>query len=212
MSKPKNLGTEVKAFLRDRIPYNEIAARLGVSKGTIAYHAKIIGPPNRRRLPKYNWPEIVAYYVEGHTYKECGEKFGVTLGSMWKAAKRGLFVPRSCGNPVPVMAYMKRWHGRKASSGRQGIRKKILAAGLIPYRCFQCGLSEWRGEPLTLNLDHKSGDSRDSRLSNLRFVCPNCDSQQATFGAKNRGKYDHASVVEFTVDTPVSETGVQKDI
>lgn len=43
-----------------------------------------------------------------------------------------------------------------------------------------------RGD-FTLGLDHKNG--RDHRPENLRWVCPNCDSQSDTFcGRNNRAK------------------------
>lgn len=39
----------------------------------------------------------------------------------------------------------------------------------------------WAGAPLTLQLDHVNGDSRDNRVENLRILCPNCHSQTPTF-------------------------------
>ena len=55
-----------------------------------------------------------------------------------------------------------------------------------PYECAICGMPpEWNGKPLTLRLDHISGDNKDDRLENLRWVCPNCDSQLPTYGARN---------------------------
>jgi 5-methylcytosine-specific restriction endonuclease McrA len=38
-------------------------------------------------------------------------------------------------------------------------------------------------------LDHRNGDNTDNRLDNLRLLCPNCNSQQATFAGRNRGRY-----------------------
>lgn len=54
--------------------------------------------------------------------------------------------------------------------------------------CAICGLSEWRGQPVPLVLDHINGDSADWQISNLRLVCGNCDMQLPTFKSKNRGK------------------------
>lgn len=56
-----------------------------------------------------------------------------------------------------------------------------LRRGLIengrPYVCEECDLSEWRGKPLNLQVDHKDGDWRNNVATNLRFICPNCHSQ-----------------------------------
>lgn len=41
------------------------------------------------------------------------------------------------------------------------------------------------GKPLTLILDHINGYNKDNRLENLRWVCPNCNSQLDTTNAKN---------------------------
>jgi len=36
-------------------------------------------------------------------------------------------------------------------------------------------------KPLTLHLDHENGDHRDCRKENLRWLCPNCHTQTATY-------------------------------
>jgi uncharacterized Zn finger protein (UPF0148 family) len=44
---------------------------------------------------------------------------------------------------------------------------------------------------LALVLDHVDGDPTNNRRENLRLVCPNCDSQLATYKSRNRGKGRH---------------------
>lgn len=69
---------------------------------------------------------------------------------------------------------------------RNALRKRILDNNLIPYRCAICGLNpKWNNKPLTLFLDHINGTNDDHRLENLRFLCPNCDSQTETYGGRN---------------------------
>ena len=46
-------------------------------------------------------------------------------------------------------------------------------------------LPTWKGEKLILVLDHINGINNDNRLKNLRFVCPNCESQLPTYKSKN---------------------------
>ena len=66
------------------------------------------------------------------------------------------------------------------------IKYLVLKEKLIPYECEKCdNKGEWQEEKLTLQLDHINGNSKDNRLKNLRFLCPNCHSQTPTFGNKN---------------------------
>ena len=71
-----------------------------------------------------------------------------------------------------------------------GLKRRLIKEGVLVNRCSECGLPpEWRGQPLTMVLDHRNGDNTDNRLENLRLLCPNCNSQQPTFAGKNRGRY-----------------------
>lgn len=63
----------------------------------------------------------------------------------------------------------------------------------LPGRCdnvhcfFHTNALSWNGAELPLILDHINGNNSDNRSRNLRFLCPNCDSQLPTRGGGNRG-------------------------
>jgi len=70
---------------------------------------------------------------------------------------------------------------------RTVIKNRIKNKGLIPYICECCGQDEnWKGKIMPLILDHKDGINNNNELSNLRFLCSNCDSIQDTYKSKNK--------------------------
>ena len=68
------------------------------------------------------------------------------------------------------------------------LKVRLLRVGLLEAKCYGegCGLTEWRGRPISLQLDHINGDNLDHRIENLRLLCPNCHSQTDTFAGKNK--------------------------
>lgn len=82
---------------------------------------------------------------------------------------------------------------QNSSASQSYIKRTILKENLLEYKCAICGLPPvWNEKDLVLTLDHINGDHYDNRLENLRFVCPNCDRQLPTFGAKNK-KYKNSN-------------------
>lgn len=68
---------------------------------------------------------------------------------------------------------------------RNAIRDYILEAQ--NNQCAICNVpNSWAGKPLKFILDHIDGNAANNHPSNLRLICPNCDSQLPTYKSKNK--------------------------
>lgn len=76
---------------------------------------------------------------------------------------------------------------------RQRLHRALTETG-VPYRCASCGNEgEWLGKPITLQIDHISGDWLDNRRDNLRYLCPNCHALTETWCRNRRGRRQGAT-------------------
>lgn len=50
--------------------------------------------------------------------------------------------------------------------------------------CISCGLNEWLGKPITLELEHIDGNTRNNDRDNIKALCPNCHAQTPTWRKK----------------------------
>lgn len=130
--------------------------------------------------PQIDWVAVQRYHDEGHPYHECRERFRFAAASWSKAIRRGELVSRPRAESLETIL--------QKSRSRCTIKRRLLLAGVLRNCCDECGLSEWRGRPLSIQIDHINGISDDHRLENLRMLCPNCHSQTETYGSKNKNK------------------------
>ena len=64
---------------------------------------------------------------------------------------------------------------------------KTLAAPLITLRgqkCECCGITEWLGNPIKLEVHHLDGDRLNNELENLELLCSNCHAYTETYCRK----------------------------
>jgi hypothetical protein len=134
-----------------------------------------IEPTYRRH---YDWPTVQAFYNEGNSFYDCMRRFGFCRASWHKAVRRGEIRPRPIGRPLAELL------ASSNSNSRTNVKRRLIRAGLLENRCEECGLSDWLGERLTIQIDHINGVKDDYRLENLRMLCPNCHSQTDTCGRR----------------------------
>jgi transposase-like protein/Zn finger protein HypA/HybF involved in hydrogenase expression len=56
------------------------------------------------------------------------------------------------------------------------LKNKLLQEELKEHRCESCGLTEWMGGKIPIELHHIDGDKYNNNLKNLQILCPNCHS------------------------------------
>ena len=64
---------------------------------------------------------------------------------------------------------------------RSRLKERLVEEGLKEYKCECCGLTEWMGKPIVLQLHHIDGNHDNNNLENLQLLCPNCHSQTENY-------------------------------
>lgn len=85
-------------------------------------------------------------------------------------------------NTIPLSEIMV----ENSTYGTNHLKRRLVKEKVLEYFCEKCkNKGSWMGEKLILQLEHKNGKSRDHRLENLCFLCPNCHSQTETYAGRN---------------------------
>lgn len=74
---------------------------------------------------------------------------------------------------IPALEYIK-----KDLVKSHILKQKLIRDGLKEEKCEICGLSEWLGQKIPLELHHVDGNHYNNELNNLQIVCPNCHALQ----------------------------------
>lgn len=91
------------------------------------------------------------------------------------------------------------------------LKKYVIVNNLVPHTlCAICnGGSTWMGKPLVLHMDHIDGNRYNSDLKNLRFLCPNCHTQQPT---SNRRRPGAIRITLEAVQSVINECASKREI
>jgi hypothetical protein len=140
-------------------------------------HVDSAGRPYADARKKFDWEAIQAFYDRGGTVRTCMIHFGFSMATWTKAGRRGAVKARPVAFTID--------EALTKSKCRLTVKRHLLRAGILKNRCDWCGLTSWRGRPISIQIDHINGVRDDHRVENLRMLCPNCHSQTDTFAAKN---------------------------
>jgi hypothetical protein len=77
-----------------------------------------------------------------------------------------------------------------ADDRRKAVKRRLIENRIMDHTiCSECGMKNvWNNKPINFVLDHINGIPNDHRIENLRFLCPNCNSQTQTFCARKNRK------------------------
>ena len=121
---------------------------------------------------------------ERNPCKECG---GETARASYT------YCSNACQLAYQHRSYVSKWQSRQVK-GLQGIG--VVSVHIKNYlrkkfgnRCVLCGWSQVNPKTgvVPVVADHIDGNWRNNAESNLRLVCPNCDSLSPTYAGLNRG-------------------------
>ncbi len=85
--------------------------------------------------------------------------------------------------------------GTCVSLNPQTLRKYLIEDR--GYRCQKCGLKEWNGSPIPLDVEHNDGNSDNDSVENTQLLCLNCHGLTPTYKTRNIGKGRHFRRVRY---------------
>ena len=190
---------KLRKYCNDGLSSRKIAEIENVSQTTIRYWLKIYSLKTIRKA-KYNINELRKIIAESKSRNEVFTKLNRNNSSgAYKSLNKIITEYKiDISHFMSVGDNLKQSHQQKeitndemfcenGKNGRATIKRRILRDNLLKYKCFNCGQgNKWLNKNLVLILDHKNGINNDNRLKNLRFVCPNCNSQLPTHCNKKR--------------------------
>lgn len=100
----------------------------------------------------------------------------------YKTNQAGVGVNKKSSKKIPLNTILA---GKHPEYQTFKLKNRLLEEGILANKCVSCGIVDWNGKPLVMELDHIDGDRTNHRLKNLRMLCPNCHALTDTYRAKN---------------------------
>lgn len=158
-----------------------------------------------KKWEKFTKEEIEQFTKESYSYAELAEKCGYnkasgsytqTMKDMISQLDLDISHFTFQGWNKDNFDYSRFVYGKKIRS----VNMVDAIAALRGRKCENCGLEEWMGSPISLEVHHKDGDELNSVLENLQLLCPNCHSMTDTYKGKNIKNRDKIVPEEDFVD------------
>ena len=106
------------------------------------------------------------------------------MGIQYNGNQSGKGIPKNGNKYMPLVEYLI--DSTNIQSNK--IREKLLREGYKENKCENCGLTEWLGQPIPLELHHKDGDRNNNTLENYQLLCPNCHALTDSYRGRNSKK------------------------
>lgn len=194
---------EILTYQQDGYSHSAISRMLGVSRYAIRYvvnnpncifsrGGKDLFPP-KEVLEKHinkcvslaEVLKIIGLEYSGNNYrvlKNLIKEYNININHMLGQGHKKTINDLIKFNTIPIENILV----EKSLYTGSRLSKRLRKDKLINYQCSECGLNEvWNKKQITLHLDHINGIKNDNRLTNLRFLCPNCHSQTSTYCGRN---------------------------
>ena len=118
--------------------------------------------------------------------------------AIFRVSKKNIFCSIQCQQDHAKKIYIESWlAGEKIFNSGTNLRVKQYVLEQQNYHCAMCGINEWNGKKIVLELEHKDGNSLNYNRDNLECLCPNCHSQTSTYKNKNKGNGRHTRRVRY---------------
>ena len=109
---------------------------------------------------------------------------GLNPSTFRRIAKRlGCYEPRPlntvhrCPRRQSSQDIVDKYLSNKVCIATSELRKKLIKYGFKEQKCEVCGLSEWMGKPIPLELHHIDSNRYNNNIDNLMVLCPTCHAQ-----------------------------------
>jgi Zn-dependent peptidase ImmA (M78 family) len=109
------------------------------------------------------------------------------------AKKYGLFKPNQAGKGTIKLSERRYDNDEIFCKVSEKIPPSVLGRRIREvkeWKCECCGISEWMGKDISLEIHHIDGDRLNNDLSNLQLLCPNCHSQTDNWRSRNQRGYN----------------------
>ena len=167
-------------------------------------------------LDNYSNEEFAAIVSTSYSYKECLHNLGYHSNSgdsTNKLKKRIQDLQLDISHfksTTPTKRTEENIFVENSTANQSTLRRWYKKGEYSKYICSICGQEPfWNGKEMWLILDHINGINNDDRLSNLRWVCPNCNQQLETTNGRNKTHKEHTINKCIDCGIPISKSAIR---